>query len=51
MELTYATKDIANKTFRIFETYGLSTALYVAAALGLLAATSWLERRLRPGER
>lgn len=51
MELTYATKDIANKTFRIFETYGLSTALYVTAALGLLAAASWLERRLRPGER
>lgn len=51
MELTYATKDIANQTFRIFETYGISTALYVAVALGLLAAAAGLERRLRPGER
>lgn len=51
MELTYATKDIANKTFRIFETYGISTALYAAVALCLLAAAAWLERRMRPGER
>lgn len=47
MELTYATKDVASKTFRIFETYGISTALYVAVALCLLAAAAWLERHLR----
>jgi len=47
MELTYATKDVANKTFRIFESYGLSTVIYVLVALALLAAGSWLTSRTR----
>jgi polar amino acid transport system permease protein len=46
-ELTYVTKDIASKTFRIFETYGLSTALYVLIALSLLALGGWVSRRTR----
>jgi polar amino acid transport system permease protein len=47
MELTYATKDVASHTFRIFETYGISTALYVAVALSLLFFGTWLNQRVR----
>lgn len=47
MELTYATKEVASNTFRIFETYGISTALYVAVALGLLFLGNWLSQRTR----
>ncbi len=50
MELTYASKDAANKSFRIFESYGLSTAMYVLVALALLAAGAWAARLSRiPG--
>jgi len=50
MELTYVTKDVASKTFRIFEVYGLSTAMYVLLAFMLLMLGAWLARRLRiPG--
>jgi polar amino acid transport system permease protein len=50
MELTYVTKDIASKTFRIFEAYGISTALYVLLAFTLLMIGAWVARRLRiPG--
>lgn len=47
MELTYATKEVASGTFRIFETYGISTALYVAVALTLLFTGRWLAQRVR----
>ncbi len=47
MELTYATKDVANKTFRTFDAYGLSTAIYVAIALLLLAFGAWVAQRVR----
>jgi polar amino acid transport system permease protein len=47
MDLTYATKDVASRTFRIFETYGISTALYVAVALSLLFFGTWLNQRVR----
>lgn len=47
MELTYATKEVASGTFRIFETYGISTALYVAVALTLLFIGGWLGQRVR----
>jgi polar amino acid transport system permease protein len=50
MELTYVTKDVANKTFKTFEVYGISTAIYVALALTLLAIGAWVARRVRiPG--
>ncbi|MGB3067209.1 MAG: amino acid ABC transporter permease [Ottowia sp.] len=51
MELTYVTKDVASKTFKIFESYGISTALYVAVALALLFLGSWLSRRFRIKDR
>lgn len=47
MELTYATKEVASGTFRIFETYGISTALYVVVALTLLFIGGWLGQRVR----
>lgn len=47
MELTYTTKEIANSTFRVFETYGVSTALYVILALSLLFFGGWLSQRVR----
>jgi polar amino acid transport system permease protein len=47
MELTYVTKEIASGTFRIFETYGISTAMYVIVALSLLFFGSWLSQRLQ----
>ena len=47
MELTYVTKDIASGTFRIFETYGFSTAMYVIVALSLLFLGSWLSQRFQ----
>ncbi|MBR8655454.1 amino acid ABC transporter permease [Achromobacter sp. Marseille-Q0513] len=47
MELTYAVKDVASKSFRTFESYGIGTALYVAVALVLLYTGSRLGRRLR----
>lgn len=47
MELTYATKEVASGTFRIFETYGISTALYVAVALTLLFVGGWVGQRVR----
>lgn len=50
MELTYVTKDVASKTFKTFEAYGISTALYVVLALTLLAIGAWVARRVRiPG--
>lgn len=50
MELTYVTKDIASKTFKVFEVYAISTAMYVALALLLLLLGAWLGRHLRiPG--
>jgi polar amino acid transport system permease protein len=50
MELTYVTKDIASKTFKTFEAYGISTALYVLLAFTLLVIGAWLARRTRfPG--
>lgn len=50
MELTYVTKDIASKTFKTFEAYGISTALYVLLAFALLVLGAWLARRTRiPG--
>jgi len=51
MELTYVTKEIASKTFKTFEVYGISTAMYVALALALLAIGAWVTRRTRvPGK-
>lgn len=47
MELTYATKDVANKTFRTFESFGISTALYVIVALGILVLGGKIEKRTR----
>ncbi|MFJ3465543.1 amino acid ABC transporter permease [Achromobacter spanius] len=46
-ELTYATKDVANKTFQIFESYGISTAMYVLVALVLLAFGGWVAGHTR----
>lgn len=47
MELTYTTKEVASSTFRIFETYGISTAMYVLVALSLLFIGNALSQRLR----
>lgn len=47
MELTYVTKEVASGTFRIFETYGVSTAMYVVVALCLLFFGSWLTEKLK----
>lgn len=47
MELTYVTKDIASGTFRIFETYGISTAMYVLLALSILFTGGWISWKLR----
>lgn len=51
MDLTYVTKEIASDTFRIFETYGISTAMYMLSALVLLAAGQVLSGYLRAGRR
>ncbi|MDR5740212.1 ABC transporter substrate-binding protein/permease [Caballeronia sp. LZ016] len=45
VELTYATKEIANSTFKAFDIYGLSTAIYVGIALALMWAGAALARR------
>jgi polar amino acid transport system permease protein len=47
MELTYVTKEVASKTFKTFEVYGISTFMYVVLALTLLAIGAWVARRVR----
>ncbi|AZD02927.1 amino acid ABC transporter permease [Pseudomonas chlororaphis] len=47
MELTYVTKEISSATFRIFETYAISTVMYVVVALGLLFLGHWLGQCLQ----
>lgn len=42
MELTYATKNVANQSFLTFESFGISTALYGVLGLGVL----WLGARI-----
>lgn len=47
MELTYVTKEVSSNTFRIFETYGISTFMYVVVALSVLFFGTWLSRHLQ----
>lgn len=47
MELTYVTKEIASDTFRVFEIYGISTAMYVFSALTLLLVGNRLSCRIQ----
>lgn len=50
VELTYVTKDIANRTFLTFEVFGVSTAIYIAMALSLMWMGAIIARRTRvPG--
>lgn len=46
-ELTYATKDIENQTFRTFEAYLVATVGYLAFSLMLMGAGALLERRFQ----
>ncbi|HBI82692.1 amino acid ABC transporter permease [Orrella sp. NBD-18] len=50
-ELTYVTREIENTTFKTFEIYLLSTMIYLAISLMILATGSWLEARWRLIER
>lgn len=50
-ELTYVTREIENTTFKTFEVYFLSTAIYLSISLMILATGSWLEARWRLVER
>lgn len=50
VELTYVTKDIANRTFLTFDVFGISTAIYVVIALSLMWLGAVVARRTRlPG--
>lgn len=46
-ELTYATKDIENQTFRTFEAYLVATVGYLAFSLMLMGAGALLARRFQ----
>jgi polar amino acid transport system permease protein len=46
-ELTYATREIENHTYRTFETYLVSTLIYLALSLLIMVAGAGLERRYR----
>ncbi|WP_454726373.1 MULTISPECIES: amino acid ABC transporter permease [Cupriavidus] len=49
-ELTYVTKDIANRTFRTFDIFGVGTAIYILLALSLMWLGAMIAHRTRlPG--
>ena len=50
-ELTYQVKAIENQTFRSFEVFAVSTALYLAASLALMGLGAWFGRRYPPAFR
>ncbi|MDQ8032154.1 ABC transporter permease [Bordetella genomosp. 1] len=50
-ELTYQVKAIENLTFRSFEVFAASTALYLMASLALMALGAWFARRYPPAFR
>ncbi|ANN71166.1 amino acid ABC transporter permease [Bordetella bronchialis] len=50
-ELTYQVKAIENQTFRSFEVFAVSTALYLAASLALMGLGAWFGRRYPPAYR
>ncbi len=51
-ELTYATRQIENYTFRTFEAYFLASAWYLALSLALMGAGALLARHYRiPGSK
>jgi polar amino acid transport system permease protein len=50
-ELTYQVKAIENQTFRSFEVFAVSTTLYLAASLALMALGAWFGRRYPPAFR
>lgn len=50
-ELTYQVKAIENQTFQSFEVFAVSTTLYLAASLALMALGAWFGRRYPPAFR
>lgn len=50
-ELTYQARDIENTTFRTFEIFAVTTAIYLAFSFAIMAVGSWYERRCATGTR
>jgi polar amino acid transport system permease protein len=46
-ELTYMARDIEDKTFRVFEAFGVVTVIYLAVSFSIMAAGAVLARRFR----
>lgn len=46
-ELTYMARDIEDKTFRVFEAFGVVTVIYLMVSFSLMAAGALLSRRFR----
>lgn len=50
VELSYATKELASRTFLTFDVFGISTAIYIVLALSLMWLGATVARRTRvPG--
>jgi polar amino acid transport system permease protein len=50
-ELSFAANFIQSRNFRAFETYLLTTALYLVMAIGIRQLLAWVGRRFIMGER
>ncbi|UFQ97987.1 amino acid ABC transporter permease [Pseudomonas wenzhouensis] len=50
-ELSFAANFIQSRNFRAFETYLLTTALYLLMAIGIRQLLAWIGRRFIMGER
>ena len=50
-ELSFAANFIQSRNFRAFETYLLTTALYLIMAIGIRQLLAWIGRRFIMGER
>jgi polar amino acid transport system permease protein len=46
-ELTYQARDIEDKTFRVFEAFGVVTIIYLAISFSIMAAGALLAKRYR----
>jgi polar amino acid transport system permease protein len=44
-EMTYATRQIENETFRTFETYAIASAFYLSVSFGIMLTAFWYDRR------
>jgi polar amino acid transport system permease protein len=44
-EMTYASRQIENETYRTFETFTIATAFYIVVSFGIMLTGHWYDRR------